>query len=63
MNFLLSDELSGMNRTELGLGYDRRNVYIMGYADTENITDPYYHFKLPDGVPVWIRIRVTDRGT
>ena len=56
------DETSGIYKSEIGLGNDKRNVYIMDYQEVENHTHPYYSYIIPNGIPVWVKMRVSDRG-
>ena len=34
---------------------------MKSYVDVEN-PDVKYTFKIPDGIPAWVKIRVTDAG-
>ena len=50
-------------RTEMGLGRSRRDTHLHDYEDTLEHEFVNLTYKIPDGIPAWIKIRVTDAGT
>ena len=67
MLFQASDDESTIKTTSIGLGETKHDVFIRSYSSH----DPYHDgwemvaldaIELPEGVPIWIRIRVTNGG-
>ena len=62
------DDLSGIKRTEFGLGKTKYDVELRAYSEHPALerTDPFVSVEdlgLQEGIPAWIRLRVTDTGT
>lgn len=57
-----SDPVSGIREGEIGLGRSTRDTYILEWTPVENISFVQYSFRLPDGIPVWVKVRVTNNG-
>ena len=55
--------MSGINRTECGLGRSRKDTYLMGYIDADDTENVNITYCIQDGIPAWVRIRITDMGT
>ena len=57
-----SDPVSGIKRAEMGLGLSRRDTYVLGWTTIDNYTHIQYSYHIPDGVAVWVKIRVANYG-
>ena len=57
-----SDDLSLIKSGELGLGRSPRDTYILEWQDIEDYVNVSYVYRLPDGIPVWVKIRFTNNG-
>ena len=62
-----SDEESHIARTDIGLGETKHDVFVMPYTRHDPLRDGYEMVSidevlLPEGVAMWIRIRVVNNG-
>ena len=62
--FFLSDSGSGVNEVDFGVGktiHDNDLLHWTRYGHGEKSQLRVY-FKIPNGVPAWVRLRAIDRG-
>ena len=57
-----SDPVSGIKGGEVGLGRSRRDTYLVPWMTVQNYSHVVHKFRVPDGVPAWVKIRVTNNG-
>ncbi|XP_078585864.1 uncharacterized protein LOC144867675 [Branchiostoma floridae x Branchiostoma japonicum] len=53
----LSDPLSHIREVDIGLGKSPRDVFIKDWHRDDNITHRILNFRIPDGIPTWIKVR------
>ena len=63
MTMFDSDGPGMIVRTEMGLGRSRRDTHLQDYEDALDHKSVNLTYKIPDGIPAWVKIRVTDKGT
>ena len=58
-----SDVWSYIKGKQFGLGRTKRDTDMLQFRPipAEN-TSVYYPFDIPDGIPAWIKLRMTDAG-
>ena len=56
------DPVSGIRGGEVGLGRSRRDTYILPWRTVQNYSHVEYNFRIPDGKPAWVKMRVTNNG-
>ena len=57
-----SDDLSGILRSEFGLGRSKRDTYLKPWEDVPHRSPMIYNYKIQDGIPAWVKLRVTNHG-
>ena len=57
-----SDAESDIKSGEMGLGMSRRDTYLLDWVSVDNHTHITKQFKITDGVPTWVKMRVTNNG-
>ena len=57
-----SDPVSGIKVGEVGLGRSRRDTYLLPWTTVQNYSHVEHKFRVPDGVPAWVKMRVTNNG-
>ncbi|KAI0241220.1 hypothetical protein LSAT2_032838 [Lamellibrachia satsuma] len=55
-----TDPVSGIKSAEMGLGRSRRDTYVLGWTAVDNYTHIQHNYHIPDGVAVWVKIRVSN---
>jgi len=58
-----SDPVSGIKSGEVGLGRSRRDTYLLAWSPVSNFSHVEFNYQIPDGVPAWVKTRVTNNGT
>ena len=59
---LFSDNLSLIKQTQIGLGRSPRDTYILEWQNLDEFSNISYAYRVPDGVPVWVKIRIINNG-
>lgn len=57
-----SDSLSGLQKGEIAFGRTKRDTYIMMWTLLDDYQYIVFPTKLPDGIPVWVKVRIWDNG-
>ncbi len=57
-----SDLESGVSRSDFALGVTPRDTYILNWQVFPYKDFMEVNFKIPDGVPAWVRIRCLNKG-
>ncbi|KAK2165039.1 hypothetical protein NP493_1368g00012 [Ridgeia piscesae] len=55
-----TDPVSGIKVGEVGLGRSRRDTYLLPWTTVQNYSHVEHKFRVPDGVPAWVKMRVTN---
>ena len=56
------DPVSGIRVAEIGLGQTRKDTLILAWTPVEDYTHIQYTFDVPNGIPVWVKMRFTNNG-
>ena len=57
-----SDPLSHIMRVEFGLGRSKRDTYLLGWQDINHGSPMSHTRRIPDGIPAWVKLRLTNHG-
>ena len=60
--FPYRDIWSYISQNDLGLGRSRRDEALMPFIPMPLSTDMRYKVELPDGIPIWVKLHLTDAG-
>ena len=65
--YTASDPTSGIMRTDIGLGETAHDVFIRSYSMHDPVRQGFEMVSLdavdlPEGIPMWVRIRLVNRG-
>ncbi|XP_078658229.1 uncharacterized protein LOC144903712 [Branchiostoma floridae x Branchiostoma belcheri] len=57
VEYNVSDPLSDIREVDIGLGKSPRDVFIKDWHRHDNRTHVIMFFRIPDGIPTWIKVR------
>ncbi|XP_078575736.1 uncharacterized protein LOC144861641 [Branchiostoma floridae x Branchiostoma japonicum] len=57
VEYNVSDPLSNIREVDIGLGKSSRDVFIMDWYRHDNQTHVTMFYRIPDGIPTWIKVR------
>ncbi|XP_019642103.1 PREDICTED: uncharacterized protein LOC109483513 [Branchiostoma belcheri] len=57
VEYNVSDPLSNIREVDIGLGKSPRDVFIKDWHRHDNRTHVTMYFRIPDGIPTWIKVR------
>ena len=49
-------------RIEFGLGRSKRDTYLLGWQDVNHGSPMSHTQRIPDGIPAWVKLRLTNHG-